>query len=45
MPSREWFYIQQKEESEVFTDTDSVPIVSENDEEDDFDDEPGNQQS
>ena len=39
MSSREWFYIQQKEEPEVFTDTDSVLIVSVNDEEDDFDEE------
>ena len=37
MSSREWFYIQQKEECEVFTDTDSVPIVLENEEEDDLD--------
>ena len=39
MSKREWYYIQQKEEPEVFTDTDSVPIVSENGEEDDFDEE------
>jgi len=39
MSKREWYHIQQKEEPEVFTDADSVPIVSENDEEDDLDDE------
>ena len=55
MPEREWYHIQriqkgqQKQEvaektEERFTPPDSVPIVSENDEEDDFDDETGNQQ-
>ena len=39
MSKREWYHVQQKKEPEVFTDTDSVPIVSENDEDDDFDEE------
>ena len=56
MPEREWYHIQriQKEQQkqevaekteERFTPADSVPIVSENDEEDDLDDENKHQQT